>query len=44
MGMDYLPVYEGDEDDDSSVKVSAGKLQKAGCRSASHLTPTGFQR
>src|SRR6266446_2124730 len=30
MGMDYLPVYEGDEDDDSSVKVSAGKLQKAG--------------
>src|SRR5713226_9546511 len=32
MGMDYLPVYEGDEDDDSSVKVSAGKLQKAGVR------------
>jgi membrane fusion protein, copper/silver efflux system len=30
MGMDYLPVYEGDEEDDSSVKVSAGKLQKAG--------------
>src|SRR6202790_2233943 len=30
MGMDYLPVYEGDEDDGSSVKVSAGKLQKAG--------------
>src|SRR6266567_3095381 len=29
MGMDYLPVYEGEEDD-SSVKVSAGKLQKAG--------------
>src|SRR5260370_2001938 len=23
MGMDYLPVYEGDEDDDSSVNVSA---------------------
>jgi membrane fusion protein, copper/silver efflux system len=32
MGMDYLPVYEGDQDDDSSVKVSAGKLQKAGVR------------
>jgi Cu(I)/Ag(I) efflux system membrane fusion protein len=32
MGMDYLPVYEGDDDDDSSVKVSAGKLQKAGVR------------
>jgi len=30
MGMDYLPVYEGEEDDDSSVKVSVGKLQKAG--------------
>jgi Cu(I)/Ag(I) efflux system membrane fusion protein len=30
MGMDYLPVYEGDEDDDSSVKLSAGKLQKTG--------------
>ena len=30
MGMDYLPVYEGDEHDGSSVKVSAGKLQKAG--------------
>jgi Cu(I)/Ag(I) efflux system membrane fusion protein len=28
--MDYLPVYEGEQDDDSSVKVSAGKLQKAG--------------
>lgn len=30
MGMDYLPVYEGEQDDDSTVKVSAGKLQKAG--------------
>ena len=32
MGMAYLPVYEGedDQDDDSSVKVSAGKLQKTG--------------
>src|SRR5258705_1279524 len=29
MGMDYLPVYEGDQDD-SSVKVSAGKIQKTG--------------
>jgi Cu(I)/Ag(I) efflux system membrane fusion protein len=33
MGMDYLPVYEGEQDDDSTVKVSAGKLQKAGVRS-----------
>jgi Cu(I)/Ag(I) efflux system membrane fusion protein len=30
MGMDYLPVYEDEQEDDSSVKVSAGKLQKAG--------------
>ena len=30
MGMDYLPVYEGEQNDDTSVKVSAGKLQKAG--------------
>src|SRR6202521_4019416 len=30
MGMDYLPVYEGEQDDDSSVKVSVGKLQKTG--------------
>jgi Cu(I)/Ag(I) efflux system membrane fusion protein len=28
--MDYIPVYEGEQDDDSSVKVSPGKLQKAG--------------
>ena len=32
MGMDYLPVYDGEQDDDASVKVSAGKLQKAGVR------------
>lgn len=30
MGMDYIPVYDGEQDDNSSVKVSAGKLQKAG--------------
>lgn len=33
MGMDYLPVYEGEQDDESSVKVSAGKLQKTGVQS-----------
>src|SRR5256884_1369275 len=32
MGMDYLPVYEGEQGDDNSVKVSTGKLQKAGVR------------
>src|SRR3984893_7026761 len=33
MGMDYLPVYEGDDGDDASVKFSPGKIQKAGGRS-----------
>ncbi|OYU86646.1 MAG: efflux transporter periplasmic adaptor subunit [Bradyrhizobiaceae bacterium PARB1] len=30
MGMDYLPVYEGEQDDEGSVKISAAKQQKAG--------------
>lgn len=33
MGMDYLPVYEGDDTDDASVKFSPGKIQKMGARS-----------
>ncbi len=35
MGMDYLPVYEGEEDGagDSGIKVSAEKIQKLGVRS-----------
>jgi Cu(I)/Ag(I) efflux system membrane fusion protein len=33
MGMDYLPVYEGDDGDDASVKFSPGKIQKTGVRS-----------
>jgi Cu(I)/Ag(I) efflux system membrane fusion protein len=32
MGMDYIPVYEGEDTDDSSVKVSPGKLQRTGVR------------
>src|SRR5712664_2156492 len=32
MGMDYIPVYESEQDDASSVKLSAGKLQKTGVR------------
>jgi membrane fusion protein, copper/silver efflux system len=32
MGMDYLPVYEGEADDGSIVKVSAGKLQRSGVK------------
>jgi Cu(I)/Ag(I) efflux system membrane fusion protein len=30
MGMDYIPVYEGDEDDSGIVKISPGKLQRIG--------------
>lgn len=33
MGMDYLPVYDGEDTDDGSVKFSPGKIQKAGVRS-----------
>ena len=32
MGMDYLPVYEGDDDDGKTVKVSLGKIQRTGVR------------
>jgi len=34
MGMDYIPVYEGDEQDDgSTVKVSLDRIQRSGVRS-----------
>lgn len=33
MGMDYIPVYEGDENESGIVKVSGAKLQNAGVRS-----------
>jgi Cu(I)/Ag(I) efflux system membrane fusion protein len=32
MGMDYIPVYEGDEPDGPQVKISLSKLQKLGVR------------
>lgn len=32
MGMDYLPVYAGDSDDGSTVKVAGGKLQRTGVK------------
>jgi membrane fusion protein, copper/silver efflux system len=32
MGMDYIPVYEGDDTDDGSVKLSPGKIQRTGVR------------
>ncbi|THK35347.1 efflux RND transporter periplasmic adaptor subunit [Ensifer sp. MPMI2T] len=34
MGMDYIPVYEGDEADSGIVKVSLGKLQRTGVKTA----------
>jgi membrane fusion protein, copper/silver efflux system len=33
MGMDYLPVYAGEDDDGSIVRVAPGKLQRTGVRS-----------
>ena len=34
MGMDYIPVYEGEEEEDgSTVKVSLDKIQRAGVKS-----------
>lgn len=33
MGMDYVPVYEDEAEDASTVKISPGKLQKTGVRS-----------
>lgn len=33
MGMDYIPVYEGDDSDDGSVKLSSGKIQRTGVKS-----------
>lgn len=32
MGMDYLPVYEDEADDGSTVTVSSGKLQRTGVK------------
>jgi Cu(I)/Ag(I) efflux system membrane fusion protein len=33
MGMDYIPVYEGEDADDGSVKLSPGKIQRTGAKS-----------
>jgi Cu(I)/Ag(I) efflux system membrane fusion protein len=33
MGMDYIAVYEGEDEDGSTVKISPGKLQRIGVRS-----------
>ena len=33
MGMDYIPVYEGEDSDDGSVKLWPGKIQRTGAKS-----------
>ncbi|RXT44813.1 efflux RND transporter periplasmic adaptor subunit [Bradyrhizobium betae] len=33
MGMDYIPVYEGEDSDDGSIKLSPGKIQRSGVKS-----------
>jgi len=33
MGMDYIPVFEGDQSDDDSIKLSPGKIQRSGVKS-----------
>jgi membrane fusion protein, copper/silver efflux system len=33
MRMDYIPVYEGEDSDDGSVKLSPGKIQRTGVKS-----------
>jgi membrane fusion protein, copper/silver efflux system len=33
MGMDYIAVYEGEDADDGSVKLSPGKIQRSGVKS-----------
>jgi Cu(I)/Ag(I) efflux system membrane fusion protein len=33
MGMDYIPVFDGDDSDDGSVKLSPGKIQRTGVKS-----------
>ncbi|WP_298255581.1 efflux RND transporter periplasmic adaptor subunit [Bradyrhizobium sp.] len=33
MGMNYIPVYEGEDSDDGSVKLSPGRIQRTGVKS-----------
>ena len=39
MGMDYLPVFDGEEADGSTVIVSAGKIQRSGVKTTPILVP-----
>ncbi|MGE3832873.1 MAG: efflux RND transporter periplasmic adaptor subunit [Parvibaculaceae bacterium] len=34
MGMDYIPVYEGEDGDSANLTLSAGKIQRTGVKSA----------
>jgi Cu(I)/Ag(I) efflux system membrane fusion protein len=46
MGMDYIPVYADESSDDSSVRVSLGKIQRSGVRSepaTKHLLSTAVR-
>lgn len=40
MGMDYVPVYEGEAQDSSTIAISPGKLQKTGVKSEPALRRT----
>ncbi|MCA6109431.1 efflux RND transporter periplasmic adaptor subunit [Bradyrhizobium cenepequi] len=33
MGMDYIPVYEGEDSDDGSIRLSPGRIQRTGVKS-----------
>lgn len=33
MGMDYIPVYEGEDSDDGSIRLSPGRIQRSGVKS-----------
>ena len=37
MGMDYIPVFEGEDSDDGSVKLSPGKIQRTGVETAAAM-------
>lgn len=40
MGMDYIPVFAGEQSDASTVKVSLGKLQRTGVKTATAVLAT----
>ena len=37
MGMDYIPVYDGEDSDDGSITLSPGKIQRTGVKSEAAL-------